>query len=152
MVAMHPPGDSIETASASSNEKKAIEANAMELSAHLSDDQYPPLTEESHNLRRIAITPPLISFALCFVKFAERASYYGARFIFANFIEVPLLKGTNCSCFFPRCPPFPHGITSEYRWQRRWHTFLIFLLKDSRNRNKLDIIILLKKEVVYKIF
>lgn len=124
----------------------------MELSAHLSDGQYPPPTEESHNLRRIAITPPLISFALCFVEFDECASYYGARSIFANFIEFPLLKGTNCSSIFPWCPPFPHGITSEYRRQRGWHTFLISLLKDSRNRKKLDNIILLKKEVVYKIF
>ncbi|KAJ5824743.1 hypothetical protein N7447_007083 [Penicillium robsamsonii] len=45
--------------------------------AHI--DKYPLPTEaESQTLRRVAGTPPLVSFSLCLVKLAEHASYYGA--------------------------------------------------------------------------
>lgn len=58
------------------------------------EDQYPPPTdEENRTLRKVPANVPLVSFSLCLVEFAERASYYGARTVFANFIEFPLPKG-----------------------------------------------------------
>lgn len=49
--------------------------------------------EEELQLRKVAGNIPLISMSLCLVEFAERASYYGARTIFTNFIEKPLPIG-----------------------------------------------------------
>jgi hypothetical protein len=59
-----------------------------------SDDEYPlPTAEESNTLRKVADSLPLVSFALCLVEFAERASYYGAKTVFSNFIQFPLPEG-----------------------------------------------------------
>jgi hypothetical protein len=59
-----------------------------------SDDEYPlPTAEESNTLRKVAGSLPLVSFALCLVEFAERASYYGAKTVFSNFIQFPLPEG-----------------------------------------------------------
>jgi MFS family permease len=59
-----------------------------------SDDGYPlPTAEESKTLRKVAGSLPLVSFALCLVEFAERASYYGAKTVFSNFIQFPLPEG-----------------------------------------------------------
>jgi dipeptide/tripeptide permease len=41
----------------------------------------------------VADSLPFISYALCLVEFAERASYYGVQTIFNNFIEFPLPAG-----------------------------------------------------------
>ena len=58
------------------------------------DFQYPsPTEEESQTLRKVAGSLPLVSFALCLVEFAERASYYGAKTVFSNFIQFPLPEG-----------------------------------------------------------
>jgi hypothetical protein len=58
------------------------------------DDRYPaPTQEESTTLRKVAGKLPFISYALCLVEFAERASYYGVQTIFNNFIEFPLPAG-----------------------------------------------------------
>jgi hypothetical protein len=78
---------------ASSNEKK-IEAVGREISTESSDDGYEfPTEEESQSLRKVPGNLPLVAFALCLVEFAERASYYGAKTVFSNFIEFPLPKG-----------------------------------------------------------
>lgn len=72
------------------------EKNAYEITASSSaeSDEYPaPTEEEEKSLRKIAGTLPLVSFSLCFVEFAERASYYGAKTVFANFIQFPLPEG-----------------------------------------------------------
>lgn len=59
-----------------------------------SDSQYPlPTEEESKTLRKVAGSLPLVSFALCLVEFAERASYYGAKTVFSNFIQFELPEG-----------------------------------------------------------
>lgn len=59
------------------------------------DSQFYPLPteEESKTLRKVAGSLPLVSFALCLVEFAERASYYGAKTVFSNFIQFPLPEG-----------------------------------------------------------
>lgn len=62
-----------------------------------SDEEFPsPTEEESQTLRKVAATLPLVTFSLCFVEFAERASYYGAQTVFNNFIEFPLPAGMCC--------------------------------------------------------
>jgi dipeptide/tripeptide permease len=59
-----------------------------------SDDEYPlPTVEEGKTLRKVAGSLPMVSFALCLVEFAERASYYGAKAVFSNFIQFPLPEG-----------------------------------------------------------
>lgn len=52
-----------------------------------------PTEEESTTLRRVADNLPWVSFSLCLVEFAERASYYGAKTVYSNFIEYPLPEG-----------------------------------------------------------
>jgi len=59
-----------------------------------SENEYPlPTAEENKTLRKVASSLPLVSFALCLVEFAERASYYGAKSVFSNFIQFPLPEG-----------------------------------------------------------
>lgn len=63
-----------------------------------SDSQYPlPIEEETKTLRKVAGSLPLVSFTLCLVEFAERASYYGAKTVFSNFIQFKLPEGTYLS-------------------------------------------------------
>lgn len=59
------------------------------------DDEYPaPTEEEKGTLRKVPAHIRLVSFSLCLVEFAERASYYGAKTVFNNFIQFPLPEGT----------------------------------------------------------
>lgn len=74
--------------------------NALEMDSEkhvdngASVEEYPhPTDEELRTLRKVAETLPLVSFSLCLVEFAERASYYGAKTVFSNFIQFPLPKG-----------------------------------------------------------
>lgn len=53
-----------------------------------------PTGEEEKTLRKVAGSIPWVAYCLCFVEFAERASYYGAQTVFANFLTYPLPKGT----------------------------------------------------------
>lgn len=74
---------------------KGLQEIGREVSPNTTDDEYPiPTADESETLRRIAGSLPLVSFSLCLVEFAERASYYGAKTVFSNFIEFSLPKGT----------------------------------------------------------
>ncbi|CAN8099870.1 unnamed protein product [Discula destructiva] len=52
---------------------------------------YPePTHEERSTLRKVYDTIPLTAWTLCFVEVGERASYYGARAAFNNFMQFPL--------------------------------------------------------------
>ncbi|QDS70272.1 hypothetical protein FKW77_007727 [Venturia effusa] len=52
---------------------------------------YPaPTEEEERTLKKVAGSIPWVAYCLCFVEFAERASYYGATTVFANFLTYPL--------------------------------------------------------------
>jgi hypothetical protein len=75
--------------------KGDLEKHDYEVTATSTEtDDYPaPTEEEKASLRKVAATIPLVSFSLCIVEFAERASYYGAKNIFSNFIQFPLPKG-----------------------------------------------------------
>jgi hypothetical protein len=52
-----------------------------------------PTEEEQATLRKVAGSIPWIGYSLCVVEFAERASYYGAVQVFANFLQNPLPIG-----------------------------------------------------------
>lgn len=54
-----------------------------------------PTAEERSTLRKIPGQIPAIAFTLCFVELAERASYYGVKGVFNNFMEFPLPLGGN---------------------------------------------------------
>ncbi|CAD6574889.1 MAG: hypothetical protein ASARMPRED_006965 [Alectoria sarmentosa] len=58
--------------------------------------EYPsPTDEERSTLRKVADSVPSVSYWLCAVEFAERASYYGVQTVFSNFLEFPLPQGGN---------------------------------------------------------
>ncbi|KAI9043442.1 putative MFS peptide transporter [Aspergillus affinis] len=81
------------------------EKNAYEITALSSadSDEYPaPTEDEAKVLRKVAGNLPLVSFSLCLVEFAERASYYGAKTVFSNFIQFPLPEGGNGAGAPPR--------------------------------------------------
>ncbi|KAF7557057.1 hypothetical protein G7046_g6119 [Stylonectria norvegica] len=72
----------------------------LELGLESGDDNdltnYPlPTPEEQHTLRKVADRIPLASYILCVVEVAERASYYGAKTVFNNYMQFPLPKGGN---------------------------------------------------------
>lgn len=54
-----------------------------------------PTTAERSSLRKIPGSIPAIAFTLCFVELAERASYYGVKGVFNNFMQFPLPAGGN---------------------------------------------------------
>jgi proton-dependent oligopeptide transporter, POT family len=57
-------------------------------------DAYPPPTEEERTtLRKVYDTIPVTAWALCFVEMAERASYYGVKAAFNNYMQFPLPEG-----------------------------------------------------------
>lgn len=59
-------------------------------------DAYPPPTEEERKtLRKVYDTVPWTAWTLCFVELAERASYYGVKAVFNNFLQFPLPAGGN---------------------------------------------------------
>lgn len=61
-------------------------------SQHAIDHEaYPePTPEERTSLRKVYDTIPLTAWTLCFVEVGERASYYGAKAAFNNFMQFPL--------------------------------------------------------------
>ena len=64
------------------------------------DPKYPPPTElELATLRKVPGSIPWITWLLCLVEFAERASYYGAKQVFVNFLANKLPPGNFKACF-----------------------------------------------------
>jgi dipeptide/tripeptide permease len=60
------------------------------------ETRYPrPTEEERGTLRKVADSIPPLSYTLCVVEFAERASYYGVINIWSNFMQFPLPEGGN---------------------------------------------------------
>lgn len=58
------------------------------------DPDFPlPTDEERSILRKVPGSIPWVSYALCAVEVAERASFYGAKTVFSNFMQFPLPEG-----------------------------------------------------------
>ncbi|KAJ5984696.1 hypothetical protein N7481_006795 [Penicillium waksmanii] len=88
-----------------SKESEKVQTAAQEIDSDKidSDTEKPlPTEEENEILRKVADNLPWVSFSLCLVEFAERASYYGAKTVYANFIEYPLPEGGNGAGAPPR--------------------------------------------------
>lgn len=76
------------------NELHDIES--VEIRSHVDDSKYPlPTNEELASLRKVADIIPTVSYALCAVEFAQRASTIGVTTVFSNFMQFPLPKGGN---------------------------------------------------------
>jgi hypothetical protein len=72
-------------------EQKVLEARRPSV---YDPEAYPkPTDEERSTLRKVADSIPAVSYWLCGVEFAERASYYGVQTVFSNFMEFPLPRG-----------------------------------------------------------
>ncbi|KAK5625830.1 hypothetical protein RRF57_001546 [Xylaria bambusicola] len=57
-------------------------------------ERYPPPTEEERKtLRKVWDTIPWTAWTLCLVEASERASYYGVKAVFNNFLQFPLPEG-----------------------------------------------------------
>ncbi|KAI0141910.1 POT family protein [Xylariaceae sp. FL1272] len=57
-------------------------------------EKYPPPTdEERKTLRKVHDSIPWTAWLICFVELAERASYYGSKTVFNNYIQFPLPEG-----------------------------------------------------------
>ncbi|EME83217.1 uncharacterized protein MYCFIDRAFT_45904, partial [Pseudocercospora fijiensis CIRAD86] len=54
-----------------------------------------PTEEEASTLRKVADKIPKTAWLLCIVEFSERASYYGVKTVFSNFMQFPLPEGGN---------------------------------------------------------
>lgn len=68
--------------------------SSEELGRVVDPDAYPPPSEdEQHSLRKVADTIPLAAWSLCLVEMAERASYYGVKAAFNNYLQFPLPAG-----------------------------------------------------------
>ncbi|KAE8135041.1 hypothetical protein BDV38DRAFT_273085 [Aspergillus pseudotamarii] len=60
-------------------EKQTYEVTATAASSMDSDDFPEPTPEEQSTLRKVAGNLPIVSYSLCLVEFAERASYFGGN-------------------------------------------------------------------------
>ncbi|KAJ4312040.1 peptide transporter ptr2 [Neodidymelliopsis sp. IMI 364377] len=74
-----------------------------------SEDHTAPTEEEQTALRKVAGGIPPVTFLICFVELAERASYYGAKGVFNNFMQFPLPEGGNGSGAVPKSNPNGHA-------------------------------------------
>ncbi|KAF5636196.1 peptide transporter PTR2 [Fusarium sp. NRRL 52700] len=70
------------------------EANAASLS-DITSDRLPPTAEEKQKLREIAGHITWVSYLLCIVELAERASFYGCKTVLNNFLQFSLPNGGN---------------------------------------------------------
>jgi len=71
------------------------------LGAHTSDGDA-ATEEEMSTLRRVAGNVPITAYVLCVVEFAERASFFGVKQVFSNFVNRPLPAGGNGAGAPPR--------------------------------------------------
>jgi hypothetical protein len=103
-IATRPPAAVIEA-----DAKKSLVINEKQLDmmipSHVEevspiDPMFPaPTTEELSTLRKVPGSIPWVTWFLCLVEFAERASYYGAKQVFANFLANDLPKGNTKPIF-----------------------------------------------------
>ncbi|CAG8154317.1 unnamed protein product [Penicillium salamii] len=93
-------GLAAESVTSTVDEPKTAQTSEQEVDSE--SEHPPPSEEEKQTLRKVAGSLPLVSFSLCLVEFAERASYYGAKTVFSNFVQFPLPEGGNGAGSPPR--------------------------------------------------
>lgn len=86
------PPSTPEKVTIENNEKEYDEeSQTVPAQGAIDHEAYPePTTEERSTLRKVYDTIPLTAWTLCFVEVGERASYYGAKAAFNNFMQFPL--------------------------------------------------------------
>jgi dipeptide/tripeptide permease len=97
--------------------EKKISAGAMERDVEsgsvvgsVIDSSYPaPTEEERATLRKVADSIPYVAYLLCLVELAERASFYGVKTVFNNFMQFPLPEGGDGSGAVPKSDPNGHA-------------------------------------------
>jgi hypothetical protein len=73
-----------------------VEAIGEKTASAVALEQYPaPTEEEMRLLRKVADRIPNKAYLLCVVEFGERASYYGVKTVFSNFMQFPMPEGGN---------------------------------------------------------
>jgi POT family proton-dependent oligopeptide transporter len=73
-------------------------------------ERYPkPTPEERSMLRKTADTIPYVSYGFCMVELAERASFYGVKTVFNNFMQFPLPEGGDGTGAVPKSNPDGHA-------------------------------------------
>ncbi|KAH8659925.1 POT family protein [Xylariales sp. PMI_506] len=83
--------DSHEVPSPTDVESQSKQESAGHGGGVIDHEAYPPPTEEERTtLRKVYDTIPLTAWSLCFVEMAERASYYGVKAAFNNYLQFPL--------------------------------------------------------------
>lgn len=76
-----------------STDEKHVDIDVTRASS-TDDGLHPAPTEEELNtLRKVSDKVPMVIWLLCLVEFSERASYYGAKTVFSNFMMYPLPEG-----------------------------------------------------------
>lgn len=65
--------------------------------------------EELLTLRKVSGSIPPIAYLICVVELAERASYYGVKGVFNNFMQFPLPAGGDGTGAVPRDNPNGHA-------------------------------------------
>ncbi|PVH94284.1 PTR2-domain-containing protein [Periconia macrospinosa] len=74
------------------------------------ESDYPvPTEEEETTLRKVPGGIPSIAYLICFVELAERASYYGVKGVFNNYMQFPLPKGGDGTGAVPKSNPNGHA-------------------------------------------
>lgn len=71
------------------------QSDSLDETRHVVDyEAYPPPTEEERKiLRKVYDSIPVAAWSLCVVELAERASYYGVKAVFNNYMQFPLPTG-----------------------------------------------------------
>jgi dipeptide/tripeptide permease len=76
---------------------------------YIDDSLETPTVEEQSTLRKVSDKLPYASFVLCIVELAERASFYGVKTVFNNFMQFPLPEGGDGSGAVPKDKPNGHA-------------------------------------------
>lgn len=98
VLALDQKGSLIHTVSREHHPKVGLETEAAIVHAqgegheHI-DPELIPTEEEKKTLRKVAGKLPSVTYLICAVEFAERASYYGCNGLFNNFVNRPLPVG-----------------------------------------------------------
>ncbi|KAF3805483.1 Peptide transporter PTR2, partial [Colletotrichum gloeosporioides] len=70
------------------------QTNSVEATSVVDYETYPlPTEEERSTLRKVHDSIPLTAWSLCVVEMAERASFYGVKAAFNNYLQFPLPEG-----------------------------------------------------------
>lgn len=73
-------------------------------------EEYPaPTEEERKTLRKVSGSVPWTAWTLCLVELAERASFYGVKAVFNNYLQFPLPEGGDGSGAIDPSKPNSHA-------------------------------------------